>query len=727
MAHLGLVDLLPYYTAENTPATGDPSTTYTTNQTGVPITAGPSVPTAAAEPIPDSITSTSFTISFTSTADTWIGIYLDISGGGLQSWDLIPASSSSYTFTDLTQLTPYSAAITYLSDYDESPLSPTVSVTTLSSTARTYNVLTSPSTQIIDASGEGSLNDVFWKVTDVSSSVWSHMPDLEYVNHIESVTLNYYSGFNEGTYLNSDATFLMDRDVAPPTGSRTLFRAAQRRVSQPRGSDYFGLGSRAPRSVGPITYPSGPVTITNQALLRLLFGSVPNTNVVNRTHGMQFYWHCATAGTAISNSQLNQFIIRYLPIDLVFQTSSKIRFVVTVDGTPITINYQVAVQTVPCLTIVKALNALFVAADVPLAFILNSDDKVTLSDLSGGITSYYYTDRTFYGEGRQFMNYLGLTALQPNVSYTGTQPAGVVIVSGRGSEFAIPAAPAVPTATGVFNTQIEISFPAAAAPIKFIGIYLDGVSHGITAATNTVYLITGLTESTAYSIRLTYLTDYDEGPKSPTLTVTTVNYVSTFVDVFATDYAMSQPSSPTETRPRNVPIFISYISSGIWYDQLVGLETVDQIDYIELSYYSGLLYNSGFTAATYAPYDETHDANTQLVLTRGVEPPYPVEQVIFNAGQHRVTQQPSDATWSAVGSSVNQSNPGSSVDPNTPTTLFYLGNEALFRTLFGNGTNIIDRDTPIELYWICRVQHTYIINSQFNGFKIYYRIYNNPT
>lgn len=717
MTHLGLGALLPYYTVEDTPATGQTPTTYDAYQTGVPITAGPSVPTAPADPIPSSITSTSFTISFTPTADTWIGIYLDISGGGLQSWDLIPAFNSSYIFTDLTPETPYSAAITYLSDYDESPLSPTVSVTTLSSAARTYNVLTSPSTQIIDASGEGSLNGVFWKVTDVSSSVWSYIADLQYVDHIESITLNYYSGFNEGTYLNSDATFLMDRDVAPPSGSHTLFRAAQRRVSPTRGSDYFALGSRAPRSVGPITYPSGPVTITNQPLLRLLFGS--NTNVVNRTLGMQFYWHCATAGTAISNSQLNEFRIRYSPVDLVYQTSSKIRFVAIVGSTPITVNYSLAVGTVPCLTIVKALNTRFVTAGVPLAFTLNSDNTVTLSDLSGGSTSYYYTDQTSYGEGQQFMNYLGLNALLPNYPgklpshiYTGDQ-TGVAIVSGRGSEFAIPAAPAVPAATGVFNTQIEISFSAATAPVQFIGIYLNGVSYNITAATDTVFLITGLTRSTTYSIRLTYLTDYDEGPKSPTLTVTTTNVTFNVADVWASSYTTVTPSDPGISVPNNTIVVVSSTGPAIWSNDLVALTHVNQINHIELLYYSGL------NAFGFLPYNEANDANTLLYFARG-SGPYTVEQPIFYAGQHRVIQQPSDASWSAVGSSVNQGFPGPSVDPNTVTTLTYLGNEALFRTLFGNGTNTIDTTTPIQFYWVCRWNGTYIINSQLNEFKIYY-------
>jgi len=302
MNHLGLNALIP-------------DTLYTGSTTGVVITEGRGsedpVPAAPLVPTVDDISNTTFRISFApgGPTETYIGIYLGHGTAALDSWDIIGPSSTTYVFTDLAPNTVHRAAITYLTTYDESELSPLVTATTTQTIVNSLDVLASPSTSGLNPppSTQGYLNGVFWEVCDVSSSIW--IPALVTVDQIKSITLQYYSGYTADTSVISDATFRLGRDAAPAS-SISLFEARQRRVAPAQPGDYYGIGSPIPLFPGPASYPTGPISISNQTRLRNLFGG--GTNTIDKTRGIQFYWHVSTSGTQISNSQINKFIINYV-------------------------------------------------------------------------------------------------------------------------------------------------------------------------------------------------------------------------------------------------------------------------------------------------------------------------------------------------------------------------------------------------------------------------------
>ena len=288
---------------------------YTGSHTGVAITEGRGsedpVPSPPALPVVSDISDTTFRISFApgDPSITYIGIYLGEGSAALDSWDIIGPSSSTYVFEDLAPNTVHRAAITYLTTYDESELSPRVTATTTQTIIYALDVLASPSTSGLNPppSTQGYLNGVFWKVCDVSSSIW--IPALVTVDQIKSITLQYYSGYTVGTTVISNATFSLGRD-GPPTIDTTLFTARQRRVAPAQPGDYYGIGSPIPLFPGPASYPTGPISISNQERLRNFFGG--GTNTIDKTRGIQFYWHVSTSGTLISNSQINKFIINYV-------------------------------------------------------------------------------------------------------------------------------------------------------------------------------------------------------------------------------------------------------------------------------------------------------------------------------------------------------------------------------------------------------------------------------
>jgi hypothetical protein len=182
----------------------------------------------------------------------------------------------------------------------------------------TFNFLTSPSTTVINSTGQGYIGppmpNTYWKVSDTSSSVWAYMPNLTAVHQITSITLSYYSGFNKNVSYISDATFRMTRDknpfvAFPDTVSLLLFYAYQKRVVPAQAGDTFALGSPDQATAGPITYPNTPTTITDPAFLRAFFGN--GTDVVDRTKGIQFHWFTGYLTTFINNSQINEFTINY--------------------------------------------------------------------------------------------------------------------------------------------------------------------------------------------------------------------------------------------------------------------------------------------------------------------------------------------------------------------------------------------------------------------------------
>jgi len=151
--HIGLIDLSGSYPADATyPGAFYPYTSVTGSPVVDPTGVSPLCPTAPVQApnLSGSALFNGFTITFPSPSDPsvkQIDIYLDISGSpfGIQSWDLVPASASSYTFLNLSEQTTYNVSLTYLSVYDESPRSPALTVTTSSSIIDvSFNVLSSP-------------------------------------------------------------------------------------------------------------------------------------------------------------------------------------------------------------------------------------------------------------------------------------------------------------------------------------------------------------------------------------------------------------------------------------------------------------------------------------------------------------------------------------------------------------------------------------------------------
>jgi len=412
----------------------------------------------------------------------------------------------------------------------------------------------------------------------------------------------------------------------------------------------------------------------------------------------------------------NIFLSLSQPI-LYFQTSCNIIFSTYNSSGSKNINVSIATETTSIEGLIQSLNSSFLSNNIPLSFTFNSN---IVSLTAATDISFNYTDDVHYGEAQRFMNHLGLNALLPN--YTGYPPyhtyigttAGSVIASGRGSEIPIPSAPAAPNVTGVFSTQIDISLNPASFPIKFIGIYVANgdagfVSWDIVPATSTSYIISSLSRNTQYSIALTYLSDYDESPLSAPVIETTIDLFGETVDILNDANTTYTPVSPSEFIPWSTPTSICRTDAVIWSSTLYNLITVDQIDHIELSYYSGL------SKYTFLPYDQTNDADVQLFFSRNTDLTH--AQIIFNAGFNRVIPQGPDAQRSAVGSGQ-----GPSLQPNTSITLAYRGNEPLFKAMFGGGSNTIIRTSEIQFIWLCNWTETYLNNCQLNAFTIYYNV-----
>jgi len=223
-------------------------------------------------------------------------------------------------FKSSTQYLAYIKARTIAQSTNGPGPVPSVIVTDLQETYRltppvsypsTYNVLTSPSTTIINSSGQGTISGVYWKVCDVSSSLFAAMPRLNAVHQITSVSLSYYTGFSFGTSLSSDAQFSVERDTDPSDNTVIFFVAERKRVVPPQFGNTFALGSPPNPAVGgaPLTYPNASYTITDQNILQTMFGQ--GTDTIDKTRGFQFYWSSDSSNNLINNSQINEFIINY--------------------------------------------------------------------------------------------------------------------------------------------------------------------------------------------------------------------------------------------------------------------------------------------------------------------------------------------------------------------------------------------------------------------------------
>ena len=127
--HVGLTNILPSYPTHTgfvgsfnpySSVTGSTIVDPTGNQYPIPVQ--PNTPTVVA----GSIDTSGFTVDISSSNISGVnqtGIYLDVSATGFHSRDIVPSSSTSYTFHGLSSGTEFQVAISYLTDYDEGQLS----------------------------------------------------------------------------------------------------------------------------------------------------------------------------------------------------------------------------------------------------------------------------------------------------------------------------------------------------------------------------------------------------------------------------------------------------------------------------------------------------------------------------------------------------------------------------------------------------------------------------
>ena len=286
---------------------------------GSPVTpAAPRAPTVIGFPTPHG-----FTIAIPTPPGTVnkIGIFLDHGTTSIHSWALISSTATSYTFSNLVPETNYIVYITFLSNYDESPLSPALSVITPHQPiAQTFNVLTDIATSVPSLPAPTSYppyNNQFIGVAITQPTVWSRMPGLTNVTQISSIELQYYSGFSEPPTVNEhpniqDARIMLYRDLSQPVGDGVVvyYSGPSRMARAPGETLAYAIGSSNPPNTS--TTPPAPaasVFISDQNRLQAIFGN--GTDTIDRTKGFQFAWFCGYSTSLIQNMNISKFIINY--------------------------------------------------------------------------------------------------------------------------------------------------------------------------------------------------------------------------------------------------------------------------------------------------------------------------------------------------------------------------------------------------------------------------------
>jgi len=293
---------------------------------------GGSPGTPAAPPAPTLsgvATAHAFTITIpTQSADVKkIGIFLDHGTGSIHSWDLISSPASSYTFSNLVPETTYLVHLTFLSDFDESPLSPALSVTTSASVALSFNVLTAAATTLTPPSLNATYNNVIFVVAQTTAAVWSQMSTLLTVSQISSIELQYYSGFDEAPrnydiFVNDNGPNIQDARLMfypnpsspqpPVSDGVVLYYSGPSRmaVTGPGNEDYAIGSSNPPNTSTDPPAPAASVFISDQNTLQYMFGQ--GTDTIDTTKGFQFAWFCGYADSLIQNMNISKFIINYM-------------------------------------------------------------------------------------------------------------------------------------------------------------------------------------------------------------------------------------------------------------------------------------------------------------------------------------------------------------------------------------------------------------------------------
>ena len=294
---------------------------YTDGSGGVianPTGGSPVTPAAPGLPVLSGLaTPHGFTITLpTQSADVKkIGIFLNHDTDSIHPWDIISSPATTYTFSNLVPGTTYLVHLTFLSTYDESPLSQPRSVTTPTRLDLSFNVLTA--TTLTPPPFNAQYNNVIYSVANTTAAVWTSMPGLNYVSQISSIELQYYSGFNEPPYVGGhlniqDARLMIYRNLSPPVGDGVVlyYSGASRMARVGPGSEVYAIGASNPPDTS--TTPPAPaasVFISEQIRLRAIFGN--GTNSIDRTSGFQFAWYCGYSTSLIQNMNISKFIINY--------------------------------------------------------------------------------------------------------------------------------------------------------------------------------------------------------------------------------------------------------------------------------------------------------------------------------------------------------------------------------------------------------------------------------
>jgi hypothetical protein len=205
-------------------------------------------------------------------------------------------------------------------------------------------------------------------------------------------------------------------------------------------------------------------------------------------------------------------------------------------------------------------------------------------------------------------------------------------------------------------------------------------------------------------VTATYASEFDEGPPSLALTVTTAQITPTAINLFSPAYAAYVTATPyTGGDANGVYIPVLKVLPGFWP---AALTNVSQIQYISLNFVSG--------------YNQTnwYDSDARLVfnLTQNQGD----ETVIFYSYQNRVTVA-SDPGGIYVGSPDQAPSAGPTLVNAGAET---IADQTILKRFFGvggsAGDGTIDKTKVLQFCWFCGYPMTAINNCSVSGFTIYY-------
>jgi hypothetical protein len=181
------------------------------------------------------------------------------------------------------------------------------------------------------------VNGQYKRVISVPSTSWPP-PGLNFVSQIVSVEYTVYSEIDQPSSYISDARFVLHAPSADPVHHQwdsTMYYSYSRRVNRKTGlipnssppTNYrflpnglsngllYAVGTPETGSPGPALNTNSSATITNQGILRMMFGEYASTptpsNTIDKVRGIQGCWYIGYPATSIGNSECTQFKINY--------------------------------------------------------------------------------------------------------------------------------------------------------------------------------------------------------------------------------------------------------------------------------------------------------------------------------------------------------------------------------------------------------------------------------